>query len=173
MEGMLRWSVTAGIVSAVGPRLIQTETALNPGNSGGPVVDEEGRIVGIASRKLSGDNVAFLSASSNLLRLQESKWKPSILGGQFTFGLTSISPAEANAVSSLALVVGMVFRDRLVLKAHLAVRARRGAMPWNRVGLGAHFKVWRRFVSVSGAVHGVLLWTWVLAVVDHNMVERF
>ena len=47
MEGMLQWSVTAGIVSAVGPRLIQTDTALNPGNSGGPVVDEDGLIVGI------------------------------------------------------------------------------------------------------------------------------
>ena len=127
MEGMLQWSVTAGIVSAVGPRLIQTDTALNPGNSGGPVVDEEGRIIGIASRKLSGDNVAFLSASSNLIRLQESKWKPSLLGGQFTFGVTSISPAEANAVSSLAFVIGMVFRDRLVLQGALGgSRAARG-----------------------------------------------
>ena len=116
MEGMLQWSVTAGVVSAVGPRLIQTDTALNPGNSGGPVVDEEGRIIGIASRKLSGDNVAFLSASSNLLALQKSKWKPSILGGQFTFGFTSIAPAELNSVPSLALVIGAVFRDRLVVQ---------------------------------------------------------
>ncbi len=116
MEGMLQWSVTAGIVSAVGPRLIQTDTALNPGNSGGPVVDEEGRIVGIASRKLSGDNVAFLSASSNLVALQKSRWKPAVLGGQFTFGLSSIAPAEANSVPALAVVLGAVFRDRLVMQ---------------------------------------------------------
>ncbi len=50
-------TVTAGIVSAlgrppVGPatyygNLIQTDAAINPGNSGGPLVDLEGRIVGI------------------------------------------------------------------------------------------------------------------------------
>lgn len=119
MEGMLQWSVTAGIVSAVGPRLIQTDTALNPGNSGGPVVDGNGQIVGIASRKLSGDNVAFLSAASNLKKLLESKWRPSVLGGQFTVGLTSISPAEAHSVSALGLMIGMVFRDRLVLQGAL------------------------------------------------------
>jgi S1-C subfamily serine protease len=127
MEGMLQWSVTAGIVSAVGPRLIQTDTALNPGNSGGPVVDGQGRIVGIASRKLSGDNVAFLSAASNLKKLQESKWKPSLLGGQFTFGLTSISPAEAHSVPALGLMLGMVFRDRVVVQGALGGgRAARG-----------------------------------------------
>ena len=52
-------SVTAGIVSAKGRRglarndtdrfedFIQTDAAVNPGNSGGPLVDLEGRVVGI------------------------------------------------------------------------------------------------------------------------------
>ena len=123
-DELLPWRVCFSGVSprewcAVGPRLIQTDTALNPGNSGGPVVDEQGRIIGIASRKLSGDNVAFLSAASNLLALQKSKWKPSVLGGQFTFGVTSIAPAEVNSVPSLALVLGAVFSDRVVLQFSL------------------------------------------------------
>jgi serine protease Do len=52
-------TVTAGIISAlgrppVGPatyygNLIQTDAAINPGNSGGPLVDLEGRIVGISN----------------------------------------------------------------------------------------------------------------------------
>ncbi|MDQ7028829.1 MAG: trypsin-like peptidase domain-containing protein [Ardenticatenia bacterium] len=53
-------SVTLGIVSAKGravrspgqrpfslPNLIQTDAAINPGNSGGPLVDMEGRVVGV------------------------------------------------------------------------------------------------------------------------------
>lgn len=48
-------TVTAGVVSALNRRLdgsnleglIQTDTPINPGNSGGPLVDAEGRVVGI------------------------------------------------------------------------------------------------------------------------------
>ncbi|MCB0995703.1 MAG: trypsin-like peptidase domain-containing protein [Acidimicrobiales bacterium] len=45
-------SVTSGIISAVdrtvdGIPTVQTDAAINPGNSGGPLVDLEGRVVGI------------------------------------------------------------------------------------------------------------------------------
>jgi serine protease Do len=53
-------SVTAGIVSATGRSLpenngnyvpfIQTDVAINPGNSGGPLLDLQGRVVGINSQ---------------------------------------------------------------------------------------------------------------------------
>ena len=56
----LNWTVTAGVVSALnrtldipGSRkmtnLIQTDTSINPGNSGGPLVDSQGRVVGITT----------------------------------------------------------------------------------------------------------------------------
>ncbi|MDR1373932.1 MAG: trypsin-like peptidase domain-containing protein, partial [Treponema sp.] len=51
--GGLEKTVTSGIVSALGRRflqigdVIQIDADVNPGNSGGPVVDREGRLVGI------------------------------------------------------------------------------------------------------------------------------
>jgi len=56
--GVLENSVTRGIVSAVrnvsGLLLIQTDAALNPGNSGGPMLDREGLVVGITAMKIKG-----------------------------------------------------------------------------------------------------------------------
>jgi putative serine protease PepD len=57
----LQGTVTAGIVSALGRELtapdgftidgaIQTDAAINPGNSGGPLLDGQGRVVGINSQ---------------------------------------------------------------------------------------------------------------------------
>jgi S1-C subfamily serine protease len=59
------WTLTAGIVSAVGrtlrsgtsqfsiPEMIQTDAAINPGNSGGPLLDADGRVVGVNTMILS------------------------------------------------------------------------------------------------------------------------
>ncbi len=57
----LNWTVTAGVISALGrtlegagargrmTNLIQTDTSINPGNSGGPLVDSQGRVIGITT----------------------------------------------------------------------------------------------------------------------------
>ncbi len=118
MEGMLNWSVTRGIVSNVGPRLLQTDAALNPGNSGGPVVDETGQIVGITSRKLGGDNVAFLSTAGNLSDLIESGKKPALIGGVVGMGLSVVMPQDSSA-AGIGLGLGTTVRDRIVLSGEI------------------------------------------------------
>lgn len=118
MEGMLTWSVTRGIVSNVGPRLLQTDAALNPGNSGGPVVDEDGRIVGITSRKLGGDNVAFLSTAKNLQGLVDSGKKPRLIGGVVGMNLSIVMPQDTSA-SGIGLGLGTTIRDRVVLNGEI------------------------------------------------------
>src|SRR6516164_8233878 len=50
-------SVTAGILSSVrdsgdGFKVLQTDAAVNPGNSGGPLVNSKGQAIGVVSFKL-------------------------------------------------------------------------------------------------------------------------
>jgi serine protease Do len=72
-------SVTAGIISAKGRSLhmnmyedfLQTDAAINPGNSGGPLVNLEGRVIGIDSAiksRSGGFQGVGLAISSNLAK---------------------------------------------------------------------------------------------------------
>ena len=58
--GMLQNTVTRGIVSAVrnasGVILIQTDAAINRGNSGGPLIDRSGRVLGITTLKIAANS---------------------------------------------------------------------------------------------------------------------
>ena len=71
----LQFSVSEGIVSGV-HRLginnieayIQTDAALNPGNSGGPLIDKEGKVIGINNFKISGGESLGFALESNYLK---------------------------------------------------------------------------------------------------------
>ena len=67
----LSFSVTEGIISAVHrqgpnklPAYIQTDAALNPGNSGGPLIDKTGKVIGINNFKVTGENLGFALESN-------------------------------------------------------------------------------------------------------------
>jgi S1-C subfamily serine protease len=72
-------TVTAGVVSAVGRGItapdgarirdvIQTDAAINPGNSGGPLLDGNGRVIGVIAQG-RGDGVAFAVPVDTLRRV--------------------------------------------------------------------------------------------------------
>jgi S1-C subfamily serine protease len=55
----LSGTVTKGIVSRVTSKLIQTDAAANPGNSGGPAIDGAGHVVGVLVSGILGSGLSF------------------------------------------------------------------------------------------------------------------
>jgi hypothetical protein len=118
LAGTLQWSAGRGVVSAVGQRLVQVDVALNPGNSGGPTVDEDGAIVGIASRRLSGDNIAFISPVGGLHSLLEQPGKK-LLGGTWGARLTAAQGLGIHDAPSIGAAAELGLRDTLLLRGAL------------------------------------------------------
>ena len=78
------WTLTTGVISAEfedfhsikGKDVFQTETGLNRGNSGGPLLDAEGHVVGVntAIARLAADGMPITSISFSLKSSVARKW---------------------------------------------------------------------------------------------------
>jgi S1-C subfamily serine protease len=122
-------SVTAGVVSALGRSLrsrsgrliedvIQTDAALNPGNSGGPLVTTRGDLVGINTAVLAGAQGLCFAIAGNTARfvasrlIRDGRLRRSYIGivGQRTPVPRAHAKAHRMAVSS-GVVVASVAPD--------------------------------------------------------------
>jgi serine protease Do len=78
------WTLTTGVISAEvdnfngvkGKQVFQTETGLNRGNSGGPLLDGEGRMIGVntAIARVASDGLPITSISFSLKSSVATQW---------------------------------------------------------------------------------------------------
>jgi S1-C subfamily serine protease len=134
----LNRTLTTGVVSSLdrsvkGPKgslmkgLIQTDAAINPGNSGGPLLDSEGRVIGINSAILSqsGDSAGIgfaipinqirrvlpeLIATGKVLRPKMGWILVDTNQGPMVRRVLPDGPAEAAGVGPIERIVRDVFR---------------------------------------------------------------
>lgn len=104
-------TVTMGVVSAVGRQLeaddpmvyVQTDAPINPGSSGGPLVDAVGRVVGINTLILSqggGNEGLGFAAPSNIVRTvyEQLKARGHVRRGTIGVAVQSVTPVLASAL---------------------------------------------------------------------------
>jgi 2-alkenal reductase len=123
----LDWTLTSGIVSAVGrtiqsgtssysiPEVVQTDAAINPGNSGGPLLDRNGRVIGvnaqIVSQSNSSSGVGFAIPVSIVKRVAPALIKD----GHYTYAWLGISGTNLTLDLNEAMNLSADQRGTLVI----------------------------------------------------------
>ena len=92
-------SVSRGFVSSVrselgGTSVIQTDAAVNTGNSGGPMIDLNGQIIGLVTSKIVGSSVEGLGFAVAAPHLSLAVAEAPLLGNQVPPAMTSIEGAR-------------------------------------------------------------------------------
>ncbi len=121
-------SITSGIISLTRrrvkttsnytARLIQTDSAINPGSSGGALVNMYGQVVGITSSKLAGveyDAIGFAIPTKTMKRVVEQLIKDGKVTDRAKLGITYTEvnsvTAEIERYESVGLMVVSVGED--------------------------------------------------------------
>jgi S1-C subfamily serine protease len=132
-----QYTVTTGVVSALGRTLrsesgrliddvIQTDAALNPGNSGGPLLDSNGKVIGMNTALIRGAQGLCFAVASNLVQYVVGKI---ILEGKLRRAYIGI------AGQSMPLHKRIVEAHKLSVKSGVLVQQIEGLGPASRSGL--------------------------------------
>ncbi len=141
-------TVTFGVVSGLGRQieassgnsgdvealsgLIQTDTAINPGNSGGPLVNLQGRVVGINTAISAGANgIGFSIPLSS--RVVEAMIKSVVKYGQIKRSFIGIRYGILNKATADSL--GLVFSDGAIIGGGSGLPAVVPNSPGEKAGL--------------------------------------
>jgi len=100
----LKFTLSTGIVSRIRDELVQVSAAISPGNSGGPVYDDHGNLIGIVSAKFdhnvdpNAENIGFATRGDALL--DGTRWKFAGDGKKFWQRYTAVLEAQHKAVAA-------------------------------------------------------------------------
>ena len=119
------WTVTAGVISAIGRSLpastgrmmedvIQTDAALNPGNSGGPLVASNGEVVGINTAVIPGAQGLSFAVASNTASFVLGEL---VRHGRVRRAFIGVTAETAPLPRRFALAAGLSARSGAMLRA--------------------------------------------------------
>ena len=122
LEGLLNFSVSQGIVSAKSDAFIQTDAVLSPGNSGGPMLTCDGKVIGVADRLLES-RIGFGVPVHHLTKLTERIGGPKYHGRWLARDGALGLAWHSDASSYLGFYLGgsVVGYDRIAITARVGM----------------------------------------------------
>ena len=114
--------ITKGIISGKEDFLIQTDTALNPGNSGGPLLNSKNEVVGINVAIMKDkDNIGYAvpiniyKNVADLLKKEKILFKP-VLGALYSNLNDSYFDYHSNILCKSGIVLNKIFKNSPLYK---------------------------------------------------------
>ena len=113
-------SVNMGRITSLGMQegllqRIQLDAQLNPGNSGGPVLNEQGQVVGVVSSGVAGAGVNFA--------IPVSKLHPLLEAPDVTMGVPKLSPVSLHESSEVTARLNWILEAPEEVEVRLTVEA--------------------------------------------------